>query len=1007
MRASLFSDNPTNQSKNINNPNLDCSNYNITPSFITSKTQNNEVKIGLLNIRSIRHKLTLVTEILLENYLDIFFVSETWLHESEKEIVCASLPKCYSFIHVPRSSDPANMGGGVAVIFKNTISNFKILSNFHNNNSFEALACTFYFSNRSINTTVIYRPGHPGTDALFMHEFNEFLSAFSDLGANYFICGDFNYWINNPIDKPQTFKFIEVLNDHNCVNSVTKPTHKAGNILDLIIHEVENTSIKNIVVHPCDYKTSGHSIITFTYDLPIKKRAEPHTIKFRNYKKINLENLKNEVNLQFSSFISDLNPNDLVTNFNNTLSSIHDKHFPIIEKTIQLDESNPWFDSSVAALRKERRKAERVWRRSGTETSRKNYENMRSAVIVKVEERKTEYFTEKIKNCNTDQKKLWNTMNQLIGITQQQYPTKTSSNEFNEFFINKIDDIRKELDSISHSYEYSDTFTNFDSNQLSSNFDRFNHLTEAEVLKLVNSQNKTSCSLDPFNISKVPEILPLLIPIFTKIINACLTFGVFPTPGKVALVRPLLKKPSLEKEELKNYRPVSNLTFLSKLVEKAMLNQLTSHFNNNKCISDFQSAYRQHHSTETALCRIYNDLLLCVTDSKQTILLLLDLSAAFDTIDHNLLLKDLEETGIKGHALLLLESYIKKRFQKVHFNDSTSDNLELLFGVPQGSVLGPVLFSLYSSKLAKIMAAHEVNYHLYADDTQIYMPITDIAADKIKISNIMSDIKLWMHERKLKLNEGKTEVILINGPFNTDAMIPHNNIDFVNNSPPSETVRDLGLVFDSKLSFANHFNSIIKACNYQLRRLSLITKYLDKPSAIALVHAFVTSRVDYCNSLFVNLPKKDLSRLQCILNRAARLIFKLAPFTSTSPYLYELHWLPTKARIEFKICLLVYKALKFDQPTYLKELLIQYIPQSNSVLRSADDPHLLVVPRLNKRPSLGSRAFSYAGPFLYNSLPKSIKDASSTEAFKKLLKTYLFTKSYDSESKSINPEYKT
>jgi len=154
------------------------------------------------------------------------------------------------------------------------------------------------------------------------------------------------------------------------------------------------------------------------------------------------------------------------------------------------------------------------------------------------------------------------------------------------------------------------------------------------------------------------------------------------------------------------------------------------------------------------------------------------------------------------------------------------------------------------------MAAHGVNYHLYADDTQIYMPITDITADKIKISNIMSDIKLWMHERKLKLNEGKTEVILINGPYNPGALIPYNNVGFVNDLPPSETVRDLGLVFDSKLSFTNHFNSIIKACNYQLRRLSLITKYLDTPSATALIHAFITSRVDYCNSLFLIYLKK-------------------------------------------------------------------------------------------------------------------------------------------------------
>ena len=473
------------------------------------------------------------------------------------------------------------------------------------------------------------------------------------------------------------------------------------------------------------------------------------------------------------------------------------------------------------------------------------------------------------------------------------------------------------------------------------------------------------------------------------------------------LVRPLLKKPNLDKNDLKNYRPVSNLTYLSKLIERAILNQLTPHLNKNKCFSNFQSAYRQFHSTETALCRIYNDLLLNTQNSMITLLILLDLSAAFDTIDFDLLLKDLYEGGIRGNALKLLETYLKERFQKVSGVDSVSDPLELSFGVPQGSVLGPVLFSLYSSKLAKIFEAHGVSYHFYADDSQIYMPITNITSTQSKINTIMSDIKLWMLERKLKLNEGKTEIIVINGPLKNELSVEAKNTNFINDISSSNNTRDLGLIIDNKLSFRNHFNSIIKVCNFQLRRLSSIIKYLNKNTAVTLVHAFITSRIDYCNSLFVNLPKKDLSRLQSIMNRAARLIFKLPPFTSTSPYLYELHWLPVKARIDFKLCLLEYKCLKYKEPAYLNDLLIRYTPLSNAILRAADDPYLLVVPRLKKHSSFGSRSFSYAGPVLYNKLPFKIKDADTDNSFKKLLKTYLFQKSYDPTTKCMTIEYKT
>lgn len=978
---------------------------------IVSTGSAKDIKVGFINMRSMRHKLVAITEILEENSLDLFFICETWLHDSEKGIVGAALPKCYSFIHVPRSDDPSITGGGVAIIFRNCFSNFKILSEYHINDSFESLVCTFYFSNHFINTAVVYRPGHPGTDMLFMQEFNEFISSFSELGTgtHFFICGDFNYWVDNPSDKPSSLNFIEILDCHNCINSVRKPTHIAGHILDLVIHDSANTFLHDIVVHPVDAKCSDHSLITFCYSLPLRSPALAKIIKFRNYKNknLNLNILKHEITTSLSS--SNLNSGiaDLVTYYNSTLSSLHDIHFPLIEKTIMVKESSPWFDSSIAALRKDRRKAERRWRRKGTELSRLQYVNARSLVNSKIEEKKKEYFNNEIKNCNTDQKKLWNVISKLAGCVQYQYPSKVTPDEINKFFINKVETIRSELDEITYTDNYSDVFLNFNTHHSSCEFNQFNPITESDVVKLVNSQNKTSCSLDPFNISKVPEVLPLLTPIFTKIINACFSLGVFPSSEKLARVKPLLKKPSLDLNDLKNYRPVSNLTFLSKLIEKAILNQLIPHFNSNKCISDFQSAYRQHHSTETALCRIYNDLLHNIQNSNISILILLDLSAAFDTIDHKLLLKDLEQTGIKGNALLLLESYLTEREQEVSLFDSISIPLKLRFGVPQGSVLGPVLFSLYSSKLSKIMAAHGVNYHLYADDTQIYLPISDITSCRLKITCIMSDIKLWMLERKLKLNEGKTEVILINGTLNSNLIAKPDNFNIIKDHSPSNSVRDLGFVIDSKLSFKDHFNFIIKSCNYQLRRLSSIIKYLDIQSATTVMHAFITSRVDYCNSLFVNLPKKDLTKLQTILNRAARLIFNLAPFTPTSSYLYELHWLPIKARIEFKLCLLVYKALKFNQPTYIYELFTRYKTQSNSVLRAADDPHLLIVPRLNKLSSFGSRAISYAGPLLFNKLPSVIKNATSTDTFKKLLKTYLFKKSYDEVSKSISLEYKT
>ena len=964
------------------------------------------MKIGLINIHSIRNKLTVISEILNEHQLDLLCITETWLHISETNVIKSALPRNYSFFHVPRSSDPGERGGGVAVIFRNCFTNFKLLSTFHSTESFETL--TFSICSLKVNfyIAIIYRPGHVGTDKSFCDEFNEFLSSFTELGQHFVICGDFNYWIDNPDGKPFTSNFITILDSHNCTNIVNEPTHVAGHTLDLVIHDRDNNYINDVIVFPISPKISDHSLITFFYNVPKKPDLVNKKIQFRNYKNVNLNDLKNDISTFLSTVDYTLPSVNLVNEYNSHLKDLHDKHCPLLNKLVRVDLSNPWYDSSISVLRKERRKMERQWRKNKNENTRRKYIDARDKVNDKVEKQKTKYYAESIKNCNSDQKRLYNVIDKLIGKDNIVLPTNASSDDMNNFFLEKIATIRYDLDNSIISDTYSNIYSNYHVNKEISKLSKFNLVSENDVEKIMSTVNKSSCSLDPFNFSKVPDIVPLLTPIFTKIVNNCFQSGVFPVSEKVSLVRPLLKKTSLDPENLQNYRPVSNLTYLHKLIEKCILCQLLPHLMKNKAISKFQSAYRSNHSTETALCRVYNDILQNLQNSELCLLIMLDLSAAFDTIDLELLLDDLKKAGVKDEALELLRSYVTSRLQKVSMNNTISSAQEIKYGVPQGSVLGPILFSLYASKLAEIMEAHGVKYHLYADDTQIYMPITDINSSKLKISLIINDVKIWMHDRKLKLNENKTEVFLIKGPINNE-LTNSENIQFIDNVKTVDSVKNLGVIFDSKLNFHDHFNHIVKTCNFHLRKLSSIAKYLDKNSKKTLIHAFVTSRIDYCNSLFVNLPKKELKRLQSLLNRSARLIYNLPPFSSTSSYLYDLHWLPPKARIDFKICLLVFRALKTNEPAYLRDLLKNYQSQSNATLRASDDPHLLITPRLGKHSYYGCRAFSYAGPSLFNQLPRKIKDANNTPAFKKMLKTYMFKKSYDDDTKTINPDYKT
>ena len=203
-----------------------------------------------------------------------------------------------------------------------------------------------------------------------------------------------------------------------------------------------------------------------------------------------------------------------------------------------------------------------------------------------------------------------------------------------------------------------------------------------------------------------------------------------PSSFKKSIIVPLLKKPSLDAEVLKHYRPVSNLAFISKIIEKTVVLQLNHHLSTNNLFETYQSAYRRLHSTETALLKVQNDILIALDNKQAVVLLLLDLSAAFDTVCHTTLLKLLKSRyGITGKVLTWMESYLTNRCQAVMINNHISSSRDLSFGVPQGSVLGPTLFSLYIAPMTDIIRQHGLEYHLYADDTQMYLTFNPVNED--------------------------------------------------------------------------------------------------------------------------------------------------------------------------------------------------------------------------------------------------------------------------------------
>ena len=513
---------------------------------------------------------------------------------------------------------------------------------------------------------------------------------------------------------------------------------------------------------------------------------------------------------------------------------------------------------------------------------------------------------------------------------------------------------------------------------------------------LIRSPAKT-CSLDPIPTNVLLESIDILVPFICLMCNSSLSEGCFPGSQKAAIITPDLKKSNMDQDDAKNYRPISNVTFISKVIERIVAEQIKKHLVDSNSMPPLQSAYRAGHSTETALIKVIYDIIDAADGPQVTLLGLLDMSAAFDTVDHDILLHRLETSyGIRGRALRWLTFFLTGRTQAVSYAGRTSPQCRLSCGVPQGSVLGPLLFVLYTADVIGIVLGRGVRIHVYVDDTQIY--VSCAASDRqpaaTRLLACVSDIESWMSSNRLKLNASKTEFIWIGTRQQLSKVEDEALMVCGQSVTPMVKVRDLGVFIDRELTMEAHVSNTVRGCMYQLRQLRSVKRSLTLDSRRALATAFVASRIDYCNGVLYGVAKGEVQRLQMILNAAARLVVGTGKFSHVTPILRDvLHWFPVQHRISYKIAILARDCIHGIGPAYFGDVCAPVTAAPGRTnLRSATRGDLLI-PRT--RTKLGERSFRISAPTVWNSLPYSLKhSATSREHFRKRTETYLFRKAY-------------
>ena len=381
------------------------------------------------------------------------------------------------------------------------------------------------------------------------------------------------------------------------------------------------------------------------------------------------------------------------------------------------------------------------------------------AVAGLITQAKIEYYRERLGSASAkDTSRFVNSLFQKMSAGMQSSESnKTLADKFATFFKG----IRKGLDSVEVRH-----FPLTGEPLMPSPLESFAPTSEQQLSKIIRASPNKSCSLDPIPtwLLKEQSILQAIAPALVSCINASFTSG--DVPEFPAMVKPLLKKSCLDQRELSNYRPVSNLSFLIKVMEKIMTSQIVEHMNTHELFNPYQSACRSGYSTETALLKIKNDSELALDRSESVLMVLLDLSAAFDTIDHAILLDRLKSRiGISGAALQWLKSYLSNRTFQVAIGSDFSDPVHLDIGVPQGSVLGPLLFLVYILPVGDILFRHNIMSHGYADDTQMYCYFnprdpTSLQSALRSTECCLDELGQWMVVNKLKLNAQKTEFII-------------------------------------------------------------------------------------------------------------------------------------------------------------------------------------------------------------------------------------------------------
>ncbi|CAH1256204.1 ACSS3 [Branchiostoma lanceolatum] len=905
-----------------------------------------EHKKGLMlthqNIRSLPAKHTDLQILSAESQMDIIGLTETHLNEHFPDNII-QLPG-YVLLRKDRGS---RHGGGIAMYIKDSLA-FKE----RNDLCVDGLEALWIEltppKSKHLLLCCAYRPPN---DNNFFTAFRQSLEKASDTNLEITIMGDLN--CNLLQDKGPSEDLTFLCDLHDLTNLITEPTRVTENsstLLDVILTSNPNKYSKS-GVFKCGL--SDHHLI-YTYRGLKQPKPPPKWITARIFKRFDEEQFKKELaRVPWSTVAVFDSVQDMWSAWKSMFESVCNKHAPVKKFRVKGTDCPPWLSQDVRELMSLRDQARYTAEKTQRPTDWETYKKLRNHTKRLILSKKRNHYTDKINNGSVSD--MWSSLKSLLG--------KPNSGDITGMKDTEGNTKTSPLDIAHVLNKYFGTVAE----TLAQNINKgLSHFSPLQFVRHYQSR----FTLKPVSVDFVTqEIAPSL----TTIINASIQTSEFPEDWKKARLSPIHK--AGDRDAPNNYRPISILPAVSKILERAVHTQLYDYMTTNNILSEVQSGFRPGHSTQTAVHLLTERWYKAMNEGELTGAVFIDLSKAFDTLDHTILLQKMSRYGIQGPALDWFKSYLTGRKHCTSINGATSEFHQVKYGVPQGSILGPLLFIIYVNDMPECLQSCDIS--MYADDTVIYYSNKDFTNIENVLQNDLQRLSQWFAANSLSMNGGKCKSMLIGTNRRlASCNIPNLAVNGVN-LKTCDKYTYLGVVIDRQLKWKDQAKAVLGKLRRSLFMMKHLNPFISTSALCTLYNAIFLPHITYACTAWEAAPDQDLQKIQSMQNRAGKLILKAPHRTPSTEVLSRLSWKDIKETLQYYNAVQTYKALNNKLPPYMRQMFVYCRDQSTRTTRQSTSSQL-AVPKPKRE--IFRRSVAYRGPNVWNSLPPDTRVTKPEDA---------------------------